>query len=183
MSHGSSQRVCQTSPEESLQNRLAFAFCAHSSLRWLERPARRKGRCAPIHRSAHRRATRRRTKSAAAASRIEAGFLSVLSTPERRRQATGKRERAVQRGELVARCTGRNRPVQVCDDRWGGWWRVDGGGRRGFRLVGLYVVSVEEIADVLGHSPTRMTGDVYRHAVVSAVAAGVRPMEQLFDTD
>ena len=50
-------------------------------------------------------------------------------------------------------------------------------------LLSACGVRLEEIADVLGHSSTRMTGDVYRHAVVPAVAAGARPMEQLFDTD
>jgi hypothetical protein len=46
-------------------------------------------------------------------------------------------------------------------------------------LLSAAGLRLEEIADVLGHSSTRMTGDVYRHAVLLAVSAGVRSMEQL----
>lgn len=50
-------------------------------------------------------------------------------------------------------------------------------------LLSAAGLRLEEIADVLGHSSTRMTGDVYRHAVLPAVSAGVRSMEQLFDAE
>lgn len=39
---------------------------------------------------------------------------------------------------------------------------------------------LEEVAEVMGHGSTRMTGDVYRH-VQPVVAAGSTPMEGLFE--
>jgi hypothetical protein len=33
---------------------------------------------------------------------------------------------------------------------------------------------------MLGHDGTRMTAQVYRHAVAPTVAAGVAPMERMF---
>jgi len=42
-------------------------------------------------------------------------------------------------------------------------------------------VSFEEIADLVGHSTTRMTGDTYRHPVRTAVGGrGKQVMEELF---
>jgi integrase len=41
-------------------------------------------------------------------------------------------------------------------------------------------VPLEELADALGHSTTRMTYAVYRHRLTPAVNAGVAPMERLF---
>lgn len=47
-------------------------------------------------------------------------------------------------------------------------------------LLSAAGVPLEQIADLVGHSSTRMTGGVYRHAVADSVAAAVRPMEDLF---
>jgi integrase len=47
-------------------------------------------------------------------------------------------------------------------------------------LLSAAGVPLEHIADVLGHDGTRMTAQVYRHAVAPTVAAGVAPMECLF---
>jgi integrase len=42
-------------------------------------------------------------------------------------------------------------------------------------------VRLEEVADLAGHSTTRMTGDVYRHVVRQAVGGGAKAvMEQMF---
>ena len=42
-------------------------------------------------------------------------------------------------------------------------------------------VSLEEIADLVGHSTTRMTGDTYRHPVRTTVGGrGKQVMEDLF---
>lgn len=39
---------------------------------------------------------------------------------------------------------------------------------------------IEQIADLLGHTDTRMLERVYRHPVRSSVAAAVAPMEAMF---
>lgn len=41
-------------------------------------------------------------------------------------------------------------------------------------------VPLEQIADIVGHSTTRMTEEVYRHRVTDSVSAAVAPMEALF---
>jgi len=40
-------------------------------------------------------------------------------------------------------------------------------------------VPLEEVADVLGHSSTRVTSATYRHKTTATVEAGARPMEQI----
>jgi len=47
-------------------------------------------------------------------------------------------------------------------------------------LLSAAGVPLEQIADVVGHSTTRMTGTVYRHAVTPSVDSHVAPMESLF---
>lgn len=47
-------------------------------------------------------------------------------------------------------------------------------------LLSAAGVPLEQIADLVGHSSTRMTSSVYRHQVTDSVAAAVAPMEQLF---
>jgi len=42
-------------------------------------------------------------------------------------------------------------------------------------------VPLEQIADVAGHSSTRMTGDVYRHAVTPTISAHVKTMDALLE--
>jgi integrase len=49
-------------------------------------------------------------------------------------------------------------------------------------LLSAAGVPLEQIADVLGHDGTRMTSQVYRHAVSPTIAAGVAPMEAMFGT-
>jgi integrase len=47
-------------------------------------------------------------------------------------------------------------------------------------LLSAAGVPLEQIADMLGHDGTRMTAQVYRHAVSPSVNAGVAPMESIF---
>ena len=47
-------------------------------------------------------------------------------------------------------------------------------------LLSAAGVRLEDVADVAGHASTRMTGDVYRHAVSPSVSAGKAPMDALF---
>lgn len=47
-------------------------------------------------------------------------------------------------------------------------------------LLSAAGVPLEQIADLVGHSSTRMTGGVYRHRVDPSVAAAVAPMDALF---
>jgi integrase len=47
-------------------------------------------------------------------------------------------------------------------------------------LLSAAGVRLEEVADVVGHASTRMTGDVYRHRVETSVAAAKAPMEAMF---
>lgn len=47
-------------------------------------------------------------------------------------------------------------------------------------LLSAAGVPLEQVADVTGHSTTRMTGEVYRHAVRPAVAAAKATMDRLF---
>jgi integrase len=41
-------------------------------------------------------------------------------------------------------------------------------------------VPLEKLADLAGHSSTRMTAEVYRHRVAPSVDAAVGPMEAMF---
>jgi len=41
-------------------------------------------------------------------------------------------------------------------------------------------VSIEEVADVLGHTDVRITSSTYRHLVADSIWAAVAPMEGLF---
>ncbi|CAN5408811.1 hypothetical protein BH18ACT1_BH18ACT1_12910 [soil metagenome] len=47
-------------------------------------------------------------------------------------------------------------------------------------LLSAAGVPLEVVADVVGHSGTRMTAGVYRHAVAPAATAGAGPMEAMF---
>lgn len=47
-------------------------------------------------------------------------------------------------------------------------------------LLSAAGVPLEQIADLVGHSSTRMTSSVYRHPVTDSVTAAVAPMEDLF---
>ncbi len=49
-------------------------------------------------------------------------------------------------------------------------------------LLSAAGVPLELVSDVLGHDGTRMTAEVYRHAVKPTVDAAVAPMERLFGT-
>jgi hypothetical protein len=42
-------------------------------------------------------------------------------------------------------------------------------------------VPLEEVADVLGHTSTRVTSCVYRHRTTTVVEAAVTTMDRLFD--
>lgn len=48
-------------------------------------------------------------------------------------------------------------------------------------LLSAAGVSLEEIADVLGHASTRVTSATYRHRTTPTVEAGARPMQALLD--
>jgi integrase len=41
-------------------------------------------------------------------------------------------------------------------------------------------VSIEEVADLLGHTDVRMTSSTYRHRITRAIGAAAAPMEELF---
>jgi integrase len=42
-------------------------------------------------------------------------------------------------------------------------------------------VRLEDIADVVGHSTTRMTSEVYRHQVQESISAHIKTMNKMFD--
>ncbi len=48
-------------------------------------------------------------------------------------------------------------------------------------LLSAAGVPLEQVADVMGHTTTRMTAEVYRHPVTPTIDAAKLPMEQLFD--
>jgi integrase len=48
-------------------------------------------------------------------------------------------------------------------------------------LLSAAGVPLEQLADVMGHTTTRMTAEVYRHPVTPTVDAAKRPMVQMFD--
>ncbi len=48
-------------------------------------------------------------------------------------------------------------------------------------LLSAAGVPLEEVADVLGHTSTRVTSSVYRHRTTPTVEAAVAPMDRLFD--
>ena len=43
-------------------------------------------------------------------------------------------------------------------------------------------VPLEHVADILGHTNTRMLEQTYRHAIQPSITAAVIPMDQLFGT-
>ena len=47
-------------------------------------------------------------------------------------------------------------------------------------LLSAAGVRLEDVADVAGHTTTRMTGQVYRHQITPTINAGKEPMERLF---
>jgi integrase len=47
-------------------------------------------------------------------------------------------------------------------------------------LLSAAGVPLEQIADLLGHTDTRMLERVYRHPVKRTVGAAVEPMERMF---
>jgi hypothetical protein len=47
-------------------------------------------------------------------------------------------------------------------------------------LLSAAGLRLEDIADVVGHSSTRMTAEVYRHHVMPTITAGQAAMDQIF---
>ncbi len=62
-----------------------------------------------------------------------------------------------------------------------GRWHPDELRHSAASLLSTAGVPLEEVADVLGHTSTRVTSRVYRHRTTSVVEAAVTTMDRLFD--
>jgi integrase len=87
---------------------------------------------------------------------------------------------ATQNGKPIAKGNLRRSLRRLCDVAGIGRWTTYELRHSAASLLSAAGVPLEQIADVLGHSGTRMVQTVYRHPVTSTVSAAAAPMGEMF---